>query len=166
TFRGADSVDAIIGLLKFGVDPKELADALTSVIAQKLVRKLCDTCKEDIKPDPRVLQQLGLDPKTDKIYRKRVHEPVEPGERDYYEPCEDCRDIGYKGRVAIFDVLEITDDMRQIIAADVDLDKKNKALRQAAFKSGQRGYLVDGARLVKNGVTSYEELIRVLSGKR
>ena len=86
--------------------------------------------------------------------------------RDYYEPCEDCRDIGYKGRVAIFDVLEITDDMRQIIAADVDLDKKNKALRQAAFKSGQRGYLVDGARLVKNGVTSYEELIRVLSGKR
>ena len=166
TFRGADSIEAIIGLLKFGVDPKQLADSLTSVIAQKLVRKLCDTCKEEIKPDPRVLQQLGLDPKTDKIYRKRVHEPVEPGERDYYEPCEDCRDIGYKGRVAIFDVLEITDDMRQIIAAEVDLDKKSKALRQAAFKSGQRGYLVDGARLIKEGVTSYEELVRVLSGKR
>ena len=69
-------------------------------------------------------------------------------------------------RVAIFDVLEITDDMRQIIAAEVDLDKKSKALRQAAFKSGQRGYLVDGARLIKEGVTSYEELVRVLSGKR
>ena len=165
TFRSQDSVSTIIGLLKFGVDPKQLADSLTSVISQKLVRKLCETCKEEIKPDPRILAQLGLDPKTEKIYRKRVHQPVEPGERDFYEPCEDCREIGYKERVALFDVLEINDEMRQVIAVDADLAKKDKALRQLAFKSGQRGFLVDGARLVKEGVTSYEELVRALTGR-
>ncbi len=162
THRGKDSVSTIIELLKYGVDAEALADTLHSVITQRLVRKLCDDCKEDIKPNPTILKQLGLDPRTEKIYRKRVHEPVEPGQRDYYVPCEECRDIGYKGRVAIFDVLEITDEMRQIIAANADLARKANALRQAAFKSGQRGFIVDGARLVKNGVTSYEELVRVL----
>ena len=165
TFRAPDSVSAIIALLKFGVEPESLASALTAVMAQKLVRKLCETCKEDVKPDPRVIQQLGLDPKTETIYRKRVHEPVEPGQRDYYVPCEDCRDIGFKGRVAVFDLLEINDDMRQVIAANADLAKKEQALRQLALKSGQRGYLVDGARLVQKGVTSYEELVRCLSNK-
>lgn len=162
TFRGVDSVSTIIGLLKFGVDPQQLAESLTSVISQKLVRRLCETCKEEVKPDPRILQQLGLDPKTPKIYRKRVHQPVEPGQRDYYEPCEDCRDIGFKERVALFDVLEITDEMRQVIAANADLAKKEQALRQYALRSGQRGYLVDGARLVKDGVISYDELVRCL----
>jgi len=162
THRGKDSVSTIVELLKYGVNAKALADTLHSVITQRLVRKLCDNCKEDIKPNPTILKQLGLDPQTEKIYRKRVHEPVEPGQRDYYVPCEECRDIGFKGRVAIFDVLEITDDMRQIIAADVDLTKKANALRQAAIKSGQYGFIVDGARLVKEGVTSYEELVRML----
>ncbi len=165
TFRGADSVATIVGLLKFGVDPSMLANSLNSVITQKLVRRLCETCREEIKPDPRILQQLGLDPKTEKIYRKHFHAPVEPGQRDFYEPCEDCRDIGYKNRVALFDVLEITDEMRQIIAANADLAKKEQALRQAAMKSGQRGYLTDGARLVAKGVTSYEELVRCLKAK-
>lgn len=165
TFRGADSVSTIIGLLKYGVEPMMLANSLASVITQKLVRRLCETCREEVKPDPRILQQLGLDPKTEKIYRKRVHVPVEPGQRDFYEPCEDCRDIGYKDRVALFDVLEITDEMRQVIAANADLAKKEHALRQYALKSGQRGYLTDGARLVKEGVTSYEELVRCLKAK-
>lgn len=166
TFRGNDAVSVIVGLLKFGVDPKQLADSLNSVITQKLVRRLCEMCREEIKPDPRLLAQLQLDPKTvGKIYRKRVHVPVEPGQRDFYEPCEDCRDIGYKGRVALFDVLEITDEMRQVIAADADLAKKEDALRKLAFKSGQRGYLVDGARLIQKGVTSYDELVRCLKSK-
>ena len=52
--------------------------------------------------------------------------------------------------------------MRQIIAADADLAAKDKALRAAAIKSGQRGFLVDGARLVRDGVTSVEELVRIL----
>ncbi|MBQ9873124.1 MAG: hypothetical protein IJM30_01555 [Thermoguttaceae bacterium] len=164
TFRAPDAVSTIIGLLQFGVEPNELAQALTAVVSQKLVRKLCNTCKEDIEPDPRVAQQLGLDPEK-KIYRKRVHEPVEPGQRDYYIPCDDCRDIGYFGRVAVFDTLEINDDMRGVIAANADLAKKDQALRQLAFKSGQRGFLEDGARLVQNGVTDYNELVRCLTSK-
>ena len=166
TFRAPDSVATIIGLLRIGLDPNDLAAALTAVVSQKMVRRLCNVCKEEIKPDPRVLRQLGLDPNLPKIYRKRVHQPVEPGQRDYYEPCEDCRDIGYYERVALFDILEINDEMRGVIASNADLAKKESALRQLALKSGQRGYLVDGARLVQEGVTSYEELVRCLSNKK
>ncbi|MDD3589023.1 MAG: ATPase, T2SS/T4P/T4SS family [Thermoguttaceae bacterium] len=165
TFRAHDSVAAIIALLKYGVPPGDLAGALTAVVAQRLVRRLCNMCKEEIKPDPRVVQQLRLDPATESIFRRRVRVPVEPGQRDYYVPCEDCRDIGFKGRVALLDVLEINDDMRQIIAADASLEKKEQALRQLAVKSDQRGYLIDGARLVQKGVTAYEELVRALSNK-
>ena len=162
TQRAKDAVGALIALLQNGVDKKALADAMTAVIAQKLVRRLCDECKEEIKPNPQILKNLGLDPKTEKLWRKRVRPQVEPGQRDYYVPCETCRDVGYQGRVAIFDLLEINDEMRQIIAADADLAAKDKALRAAAIKSGQRGFLVDGARLVSEGVTSFEELVRVL----
>lgn len=162
TQRGKDAVAALIELLRSGVDKKALADAMTAVIAQKLARRLCEECREEIKPNPQVLKNLGLDPKTEKLWRKRTRPQVEPGQRDYYVPCEVCRDVGFIGRVAIFDVLEINDEMRRIIAADADLAAKDRALRAAAVKSGQRGFLVDGARLVRNGVTSFEELVRVL----
>ncbi len=162
TARAKDSVGALIAILKAGVDKKDFADSVTAIIAQKLVRRLCEECKEEYQPTPQVLQSLGLDPKTEKLWRRRVHEPVEPGERDYYVPCEACREIGYQGRVAIFDFLEINDEMRQIIAADADLVAKDRALRRAALKSGQRGFLVDGARLVRKGITSVDELARCL----
>ncbi|MCF0234048.1 MAG: hypothetical protein HUK22_03610, partial [Thermoguttaceae bacterium] len=162
TIRGKDCIAALIEILKLGVDKQLLADSLTAFIAQKLVRRLCEECKEEIKPDPRVIKALGLDPKTEKIYRKHTHEPVEPGERDFYVPCETCRDIGYQGRVAVFDCLKVDDEMRQIIASDADLATKEKMLRTRAMKSGQRGYLVDAARLVAEGITSFDEIVRIM----
>ncbi|MBQ9371925.1 MAG: hypothetical protein IJU03_07020 [Thermoguttaceae bacterium] len=163
TVRGNDTISAIIGILKFGADPTLLADALTSVITQRLVRRLCNTCKEEVMAPPQIVKELELDPSNPKIFRQRVHEPVEPGQKDYYVPCEDCRDIGYFGRIAVFDVLEINDEMRQVIAMpDVPLEKKEIGLRNIARKMGHKGYWVDGKRLVKFGVTSIEEIQRSL----
>ena len=67
------------------------------------------------------------------------------------------------GRIAVFDVLEINDEMRQIIAADATLAQKDAALRKRALASGQEGYWVDGKRLIKEGVTSYDEMRRSLA---
>ena len=161
THRASDSVGAIIDILKRGVEGARLADALTAVIAQRLVRRLCEDCKEEVQPAKQLADRLGLQ-EGQSIYRKRVHEPVEPGQKDYYVPCERCRDIGYYGRIAVFDVLEINDEMRQIIASNVSLEQKNQALRKAVMQSGQQGYLTDGLRLVKLGVTSIDEIQRAM----
>ncbi len=165
TLRAPDGVGTIVELLKMGVDAKLLAESLTAVISQRLVRRLCLDCKEETQAPKQMIGALGLDPSNPVIYRKRVHEPVEPGQKDYYVPCEECRDIGYKGRVAIFDTLEINDEMRQIIAADAPLDKKSVALRHAAQKSGQNGFMTDGFRLIRAGITSIEEVQRALQNK-
>ncbi len=163
TARGADTIGTIISILKLGVDPALLAETLTSVITQRLVRRLCNTCKEEVIAPPQIVRELELDPANPRIFRKRVHEPVEPGQKDYYVPCEDCRDIGYQGRIAVFDVLEITDEMRQVIAMpNIPPEKKEIGLRNIAKKTGHKGYWVDGKRLVKFGVTSIEEIQRSL----
>ncbi|MDO5309497.1 MAG: ATPase, T2SS/T4P/T4SS family [Planctomycetia bacterium] len=160
TFRGNDALSTIVELLKYGVDPKQLADSLSAVITQKLIRRLCPYCKEEVRVNDDMARKLGLDKTKPVIYRKRVHVPVEPGQKDYYVPCDQCRDIGYSGRVAIFDVLEITDDMRQVIAAPGDPDAKRVALQRLANSTQQFGYFIDGLRLVRAGTTSYEELMR------
>ena len=164
TVRGDDAVSTIINVLKFGVDAELLANTLTAVITQRLVRRLCEDCKEEVEVnDKRIVQAFGLDPKRPKWFVKHIHEPVPEGQRDYYVPCPECRDIGYKGRVAVFDILEINDEMRQIIAADADLAAKDAALRKKAVESGQEGYWIDGKRLIHEGITSYDEMRRVMT---
>ncbi|MDO5567143.1 MAG: ATPase, T2SS/T4P/T4SS family, partial [Planctomycetia bacterium] len=159
TFRGKDSVDTLMKLIATGVDHKLLAKTLTGIVTQKLVRLLCETCKEEIPANAQVLQRLGLKPgSVEALYRKRVHPEPEPGKRDNYVPCKVCQEIGYLGRTAIFDFLEITPELREIIAND----PTEAAIRQAVLKSGQRGYLVDGARLVADGLTSFEEFARCM----
>jgi len=167
TVRSPDAVSAIINVLAQGVDATLFANAITSVITQRLVRRLCEDCKEEVEvKDPRIIQAFKLDPKHPKWFVKHIHEPVAEGERDYYVPCTDCRDIGYKGRVAVFDVLEINDEMRQIIAADANLASKEAALRKKAAESGQEGYWADGKRLVREGVTDYDEMRRVMAANQ
>lgn len=167
TVRSPDAVSAIINVLSQGVDATLFANAITSVITQRLVRRLCEDCKEEVEvKDPRIIQAFKLDPKHPKWFVKHIHEPVAEGERDYYVPCTDCRDIGYKGRVAVFDVLEINDEMRQIIAADANLASKEAALRKKAAESGQEGYWADGKRLVREGVTDYDEMRRVMAANQ
>lgn len=159
TFRGKDSVDTLMKLIATGVDHKLLARTLSAIVTQKLVRLLCETCKEEIPANAQVLQRLGLKQgSVESLYRKRVHPEPEPGKRDTYVPCKTCQEIGYLGRTAIFDFLEITPELREIIAND----PTEAAIRQAVLKSGQRGYLVDGARLVADGLTSFEEFARCM----
>ena len=159
TFRGRDSAETLMRMLQTGIDPKLFADSLIAIITQRLVRRLCPDCKEEIPANPQIIQRLGLPAGSVKtLYRKRVRPQLEPGQKDTYIPCETCSEIGYQDRIAIFDILEINDELRQIISTRPSVE----AIRKAAIKSGQRGFMVDGARLIAEGITSLDELSRAL----
>ncbi len=161
TFRGADSADTIMKMLRTGINPKLLADSLIAVVTQRLIRRLCPHCKEEVQSHPEILRRLGLNPKTTPVlYRKRVRPVVEPGQKDTYVPCSHCMEIGYWGRAGVYDVITMTDEIRQIISTTPSAE----AIRRAAAKSGNRGFFTDGAQLVGMGVTSFDEFRRFMQG--
>lgn len=161
TFRGVDAADTIMRVIQTGVPRKLLADSLYAVVTQRLIRRLCPYCKEEIPAPPELVRRLGLNPQTVKtVYRRRVHTPPEPGQKDRYEPCPHCLEIGYWGRAGVYDVILVNDEIRQIITTNPSAD----AIRKAALKSGSRGYFTDGADLVGSGVTSFDEFRRFMQG--
>jgi len=132
------------------VPPGEWAKAVTGVLNQRLVRKLCDHCKEAYAPTPQVLQQLGIpEGRIQAFYRP----PQQPE-----EVCPECGGIGYKGRTALFELLLVDDTVRKVLATSPKID----LLRQAARKAGMRSLQEEGVLLVAKGVTSLPELMRVM----
>lgn len=155
TLRAKDSAEAIVRLLKTGIDPQLLADSLTAVISQRLVRILCPLCKDQIPANPEILRRLALSPTlVDCLFRPHV----KTGDLRSDPPCAECLDIGFKKRTGIYDVITITDEVRRVMATN----PTEEAIRAAAAKSGERGFITDGGRLVGWGATSFEELIRCL----
>jgi general secretion pathway protein E len=162
SFRGIDSADTIMRVLQTGIPRKLFAESLFAVVSQRLIRRLCPHCKEEIPAPPDLIRRLGLNPQSVKtIYRRRVHAPPEPGKRDRYEPCPYCLEIGYWGRAGIYDAIIVNDEIRQVILKNPSAD----AIRKAALKSGSRGFFTDGADLIGSGVTSFDEFRRVMQGR-
>ncbi|MGQ9574307.1 MAG: ATPase, T2SS/T4P/T4SS family [Thermoguttaceae bacterium] len=150
TVRAKDCVEAIYRVLAMGVPAADFAEALTGVFNQRLVRKLCESCKEAYTPPAQVLTQLGIPPgKVQVFYRP-------PQQRD--EVCPECSGIGYLGRTAIFEMLVPDSSVRQLLAAGAKPD----AVRQAARKAGMRTLQEEGVVLVARGITSLPELVRVM----
>jgi type IV pilus assembly protein PilB len=153
--------DAAAGLLKWSEwlgNPELAAASLCGVISQKLIRRLCNECKEAYKPNPNLLKKIGLDPEeTPVLYRKSRPnvELVEQGED--IEPCTKCNDSGYQGRVAIYELIEMNDAIRKLVASGADLAKLRAAARQEDMLTLQK----DAMRHVADGTTSLEELQRV-----
>ncbi len=147
-----------------GVD--KVLSSLKGVICQKLIRRLCDDCKQAYRPNPRLLKQLGLPPETTVLYRP----PSPPDEDDpdaatVEELCADCNGSPYHGRAPAYEFFEMTDPMKEVIAAGGDA----AAIRKQMVEEKQTMLQQDALRLVVNGVTSLEELRRVFSpakGKR
>lgn len=147
-----------------GVD--KVLSNLKAVISQKLIRRLCDDCKQAYRPNPKLLQQLGLPPETTVLYRP----PTAPAEDDpealtVEELCADCSGSPYHGRVPVYELFEMTDQMKEVIADGGDA----AAIRKQMVDGKQRLLQQDALRLVVAGTTSLEELRRVFSpakGKR
>ncbi|MCL2305360.1 MAG: Flp pilus assembly complex ATPase component TadA [Planctomycetaceae bacterium] len=155
TIRARDAADAMMRLLAMGIQPSLFASTITAVVAQRLIRRLCPDCKEVFEPQPALLQRLGLPPdRITELYRARG--APQPGEKR--KPCLTCNDIGYRGRTAMYEIIEVNDEIRKILVANPTVD----AIRKAATQSGQRGFLFEGSLLIAKGITSVEELARVM----
>jgi len=148
--RAKDCAEALLRVLALKAPPAEFAENVTAVLSQRLVRKLCEHCKEAYVPTPQTLAQLGIPQgRVDVFYRPPQHAE---------EPCAACSGIGYVGRTAIFELLVVNPAVRKAVASNAKLE----VLRQAARKAGMRTLQEEGIVLVAKGITSLPELSRVL----
>lgn len=150
TVHSNDAVTALFRLLDLGVEPFMIASALSAVMAQRLVRLLCDACKEPYKPKPEFLKKANLPAdKVDVFYRR----PENPE-----QVCPQCGGTGYFGRAGIFELLVITEPIREMLRENPSLTK----IKAEARRSGMIYLQEDGLRQVIQGRTSIEELLRVV----
>ena len=148
-----DAAEALLRVLMLKIPPATFAPCVLAVVNQRLVRRLCDTCKEAYPPPPQILKQLRIPAgKIESLYRP----PQNPE-----EVCPDCQGIGYRGRTAIFELLVVDDRTREVLAQKPKLD----LLRRAARAAGMRTLQEEGLLLVLQGVTSLAELSRVLKNQ-
>ena len=154
SFAAKDAVSAIGQLLKWTGDANLVAERVNGVIQPRLIRKLCGKCKQAFRPNPKLVQRVGLPEGTDLLYRPPGREIVAAED---YEPCTRCGGVGYLGRTGMFAVLKMTDGMKEILTTKPSAT----ALKQQMKKDGLPTFEREGLRLVAEGVTSLEELQRV-----
>jgi type II secretion system protein E len=146
TIHTNDAPSIITRLIDMGIEPFLIASSIVAGMAQRLVRKLDPACKEAYKPSEEILRSLGMDP----IKNKDV---------TFYKPkgCKDCNMMGYKGRLPIFEVMDMTDAVAQLTmkrAATLEIRKQAK-------KDGMTYLIDDGIKKIKEGLTSVEEVVSV-----
>ncbi|OGD62599.1 hypothetical protein A2160_06235 [Candidatus Beckwithbacteria bacterium RBG_13_42_9] len=149
TFHANNAATAIPRLLNMGAEPFLMASTLELVIAQRLVRKICDHCRVSFTSKPEELEKLL--PNSKRFFPK-ASPTLYKG-----KGCKNCGQTGYKGRTAIFEFIEIESSMKDLIL-------KNPASHEIwalAQKNGSHSMFEDGLEKVKNGITTLEELLRV-----
>ena len=152
TLHTNDAPAAVSRLYKMGVEPFLIAYAINLVVAQRLIRTVCPTCKaEDKSPDKVLMKSLGW---TDKdIEETTVYKAMRGGN------CATCSGIGYKGRRAICETLYFSDQIRHIIAeAGTDIDEG--AIRKIGIEEGMLTLMESAKRLVEMGETTLDEMLR------
>jgi type II secretory ATPase GspE/PulE/Tfp pilus assembly ATPase PilB-like protein len=157
--QAKDCANALAQLVEWSGDPQKASEVIDGVFSQKLVRLLCKQCREAFRPNPKLLEKVGLPPETKVLYRKG--EPVvneKTGEEE--DPCDKCGGVGFYGRVAMMETIIVSDPIRKLIATGAPPDQI-KALARA---EGSLTFHKDGLRLVAEGKTSLEELQRVFKG--
>jgi len=147
TLHTNDAPSAITRLIDIGVKPFLVASSIQAIMAQRLVRVICEDCKEpDAHTDPRVLRLLGFS--EDEIKNSTFY---------HGRGCATCGGTGYRGRQGIFEMMEMNSATRDLAFRQAPVNE----LRRAARAGGMRSLLEDGKRKILAGVTTPEELIRV-----
>ena len=147
TLHTNDAPSTITRLLNMGVEPFLVTASLNSVVAQRLVRLICARCREEVNISPQVLIDLGVSPKEVSEYR------VYRGKGD---GCKACLGTGYKGRLAVYEVMVLTDELKEFVLSGVSaIDLKREAVRQG-MKTLRQSALFK----LKHGITTIEEVVR------
>ena len=144
TLHTNDAPSAITRLVDMGVEPFLVGSSLVAVLAQRLVRVVCTDCRQSYEATPEELLEIGVQPtgKSVQLYRP--------------EGCAGCNYTGYRGRVGIFELMQVDDDIRALVSRNVD----SKTIKNTAVSKGMRALRADGARKVLAGVTSVAEVLR------
>ncbi len=146
TLHTNDSASAITRMVDIGIEPFLITSAVRVVMAQRLVRMLCDHCKEAYTPNDEILKNLGLtskDCKTKNIYRAKG--------------CSKCFNTGYKGRIPIFEILLMDNNIKSTILKTSDA----VTIREAALEQNMITLVQDGIEKIFSGITTVEEVLRV-----
>jgi len=143
TLHTNDAVTATTRLLDMGVEPFLVSSAVSGVLAQRLVRKICKSCREEYVPDPVDVPSDFQIQRGEKIYRGAG--------------CRECRHTGYRGRLGIFELLMVDGTLREMI-----LERKSATdIQDVARKAGLKLMREDGWAKVLKGITTVEEIVRV-----
>jgi type II secretory ATPase GspE/PulE/Tfp pilus assembly ATPase PilB-like protein/RNA polymerase subunit RPABC4/transcription elongation factor Spt4 len=140
------AVASITRLIDMGIKPYILASALEGIVAQRLVRRICDNCREEVVPDP---EQSAL---------LRVPEGFFAGKVFCGAGCARCNNTGYKGRLGVFEIFLMSDEYRQLIGTSY----KESEILTIARANGMRSLLEDGLEKVRQGLTTMDEILRVV----
>ncbi|MEL7087583.1 MAG: hypothetical protein AAGL98_03945, partial [Planctomycetota bacterium] len=152
-----DTLSALKSWIKMVGDPQEVAPHLGAVLAQRLVRRLCHTCRVPYTPDPAAMKKLNLPAdKVGELFRASGKVMV----KDKEIVCPDCLGLGYRGRVGVFEVMLIDDHAAKYLAAN-ELDSLRLHLRKNKMLYLQEAALTK----VVDGTTDIKEVTRVMSGK-
>jgi type IV pilus assembly protein PilB len=151
TLHTDDAPSTITRLMDMGMEPYVIASALIGVVAQRLVRRLCVSCRRLDTPGPDALRALNIS-------------DAAAAHGAFYRSvgCEECKYTGYRGRIALYEVMRVGDKVRRLIAQRAGEDM----VREAAVSFGLTTLGEDGLAKVKAGVTSAEELLRVVTEVR
>jgi len=148
TLHTNDAPSSVIRLVDMGIEPFLIASSVIGVIAQRLVRRICPKCKKEIEITPdieNILDEYKINSNEITLYKG--------------EGCSYCKNTGYKGRIAIFELMLITENIRDLITKNISTGK----LRKAAIKEGMCQLREDGMRKVCEGLTTIDEVLRVAS---
>ena len=157
------AAEALLKVYAQAGDRQLFANTINCVTGQRLLRRLCDECKQEVRVAPKMIQQLGGDPKQQGTLfnqyklpppEQRVDEKGRPIE---FPPCSLCGGIGFIGRIGVFELLEVTDPVRIALQQNPKVD----AIEQAATKAGKQTLVSSAYKLVLLGVTSLGEVQRV-----
>jgi general secretion pathway protein E len=145
TIHTNDAATAFTRLVDMGIEPFLVASSLIAIVAQRLVRRLCPTCKEVYVPSSQELKDVGLDPLR---FRGQLWRAV---------GCEECKNKGYSGRTGIYELLVVDDEVRHAVTSGGDAGQ----VKKIAIAKGMLTLRDDGLRKAMAGETSLDEILRV-----
>jgi type IV pilus assembly protein PilB len=145
TLHTNDAPGAVARLIEMGVEPFLVASAVDCVVAQRLARRLCEACKKPVVVEGHIVREHGFH--------------VEDHEVHVFEPggCARCGGTGYKGRLGLYEVMTVTEEIRSLAIGRASAD----AIADAARRGGMRRLRDEGLEKVRAGQTSFAELARV-----
>ena len=145
TLHTNDAPSSIARLLDLGLEPFLISATLEGIVAQRLVRKICENCKAEYEPTEEILMELQLTPED--VVGRQFH---------YGCGCDYCNNTGYRGRMGIYEMMVLDDEMREQIIKR----SSTGVLREMALKKGMRPLRDTGLMSIYDGITSIEEVVR------